>query len=832
MGKIKVLVINYGTNKSTSKGTSHTIGDTNTYTPNIISSTIKKFTGGKTSRSEQNTITENENITKGYNEGITEQEGQSISFEQQNGLAVEVEHISDTWVKRIMEGLNSGFWETTVSFATKDKISAKILGGSFIGELSKPSDIIFPPEIFISKLSDGKLLFCPKEDKHNFIFEKSLSSYISTQELSLIASPPTESLPGYEIKKSPELALTDITNNGEIYLGPIADQGRLIKGSSFSLSYKDINKHLFICGLTGSGKTTTLKQILKNITNGKNTPFMVLESAKRDYRQLIADPTFKDNLEIFTIGDATVSPIRFNPFYIQKEIHPLVHIDFLKAIFNASFSLYGPMPHIIEKCLNIIYMKKGWDLTLGTHPNFFDSNGNYSEDKYNEPEHYYCFPTLEELINEINDYISNSGYQGELKDNIKTAIVTRLESLSLGAKGLMFNTYDFYSMEKLLNSNVIFEMENLSDDDDKAFFVGLILVLISEYRQRENPAVNPGRNTKGLQHFLVIEEAHRLLKNVSTENSNEMLGNPKGKAVEMFCNIISEMRSTGQGVAVVEQIPTKISPDVVKNTNTKIVHRLVARDDQSFLSGSLGLSEEDALYLNRLGTGNALCHKEGMDRPIECYIESDIVSHAISDQKINKLMNTNKYFKLHKYNAYEISKNINLEGKEIVVKFLNSFCISPPEKIKDIQIHFKRNINSIELQQNLPLSDTDKVFDYCIKVIFELLSKGIYSKSKKFPVGLYELFKNVLIENQYNKVELIYGLLAEYWNVRDIKEFVINTTGSLVISRFLNDLQRLKNLTSSMYNDFFITRLPNEFECLLIKVIQEKLGEFYDTGLN
>ena len=58
----------------------------------------------------------------------------------------------------------------------------------------------------------------------------------------------------------------------------------------------------------------------------------------------------------------------------------------------------------------------------------------------------------------------------------------------------------------------------------------------------------------------------------------EHLGNPRGKAVEFFANVISEMRSMGQGVAVVEQIPSKLLPDVIKNTNTKIVHQVgVAR---------------------------------------------------------------------------------------------------------------------------------------------------------------------------------------------------------------------------------------------------------------
>ena len=47
----------------------------------------------------------------------------------------------------------------------------------------------------------------------------------------------------------------------------------------------------------------------------------------------------------------------------------------------------------------------------------------------------------------------------------------------------MFNTYEFADMNRLLNENVVFELEGLADDSDKAFCVGLFIILISEYRQ-------------------------------------------------------------------------------------------------------------------------------------------------------------------------------------------------------------------------------------------------------------------------------------------------------------------------------------------------------------
>lgn len=724
--------------------------------------------------------TETENYTKGTTNTTSQNESQSLSIEQQNGIALELEKIADQYIQRYIKGFNAGLWETTITFAASDKISCDILGGTLLGELSKPSDSLLPPpRYYLDELKPNQHLFIPKNNSSNPIFPKALASYVTSEELSVLASTPTESIPGFEIKEMPTLALTD-TNNGEYILGNITDHGNTIPDAYISLSKKDLNKHLFVCGLTGSGKTTTVKYILKNLAQD-SIPFLVLESAKRDYRQLLADESFK-NMNVFTIGDATVSPIRFNPFYVQNGVHPLVHIDYLKAIFNASFALYGPMPHIIEKCLHRIYVKKGWNLTTGVHPHFIKSSGEVDETKYNKPEHFYFYPTLTDLKLEVEYYINHEmDYKGELRDNIKTAILARIESLCVGAKGLMFNTYDFYSLDTLLKQPTVFEMENLADDDDKAFFVGLVLVLTSEYRQKDNPAINPGKKDAGLQHFLVIEEAHRLLKNVSTERNSEMMGNPKGKAVEVFCNVIAEMRSLGQGVAVVEQIPSKISPDVIKNSNMKIVHRLVSRDDQSLLAGSLGIDDDDALYLNRLRTGHALCHKEGMAKPVECAVNNSFSSLAQSDNKIFKMMQQQNSAVLHPFEAYEISELLSGKGTKVCIQFLNSLAVSQDITINEL---YEDASNKLTLQLKLANIkheiSKDILSSYFCKEVTRLLTSGIYCVKPKLPDAFVKVLSDSIGNTGVSGAVQIRKLLKEMWNVPQVEDFVIDAVIELL----------------------------------------------------
>ena len=761
------------------------------------------------SHSSSNSTAKSKSTTTGETKTQSEHETKSISIEQQNSMALELEKFTDQYIKRIIQGFNTGYWETSITFGANDETTCKILGGTFIGELSKPDEkLLPPPRLYIATLGKKQDLLIPKNHIANSLFPKLLTSYITSEELSQIASPPVESVPGYEIHKMPYLSLTDLDNSGGMKLGNIVDQENLIPNNFLFLSTNDLNKHIFVCGLTGSGKTTTVKHILKNLTTKENIPFLVFESAKHDYRQLMHDEAFKDKLNIFTIGDATVSHIRFNPFYIQKGTDPLMHIDYLKSIFNASFSLYGPMPAIIEKCLHNIYLKKGWDLTTGIHPNFINENGEYDENEYNSPEHYYCFPTLSDLKDEVNHFIqSELEYKGEYRDNIRTAIIVRLESLCVGSKGLMFNTNDFFPIKDLLSTSTILEMENLSDDDDKAFFLGLILVLIREYRQRHNPAINPGITKKGLQHFLVIEEAHRLLKNVITERTSELMGNPKGKAVEDFCNVIAEMRSLGQGVAVVEQIPSKISPDVIKNSNTKIVHRLVSKDDQTLLSGSLGLEDSEALYLNRLKTGHALCYKEGMGRPVECAILDDVKSLAVSDEKINrdmkkKLIHTN----LHKYETYQLHSILASEGEKLVIKLLNSLVIAQSKDLEKLKNRAIEEANKILLLKNNNNQYTESVFtDYFVLKIMLLLNTGIYCRHTRIPNKFrYKLFNTINNPSAENREELLNSLKI-IWKTLRARDFVIDTVENLTINNFLNNNWDVNNkAVEEMVKDFFL----------------------------
>jgi hypothetical protein len=119
----------------------------------------------------------------------------------------------------------------------------------------------------------------------------------------------------------------------------------------------------------------------------------------------------------------------------------------------------------------------------------------------------------------------------------------------------------------------------------------------------------PEDGTGGLRHVIVIEEAHRLLRNRGSERAG-------AHAVELFAGMLAEIRAYGEGIVVAEQIPTKLVPDVVKNTALKIVHRLPAFDDRHVVGSAMNLDPDQSREVVSLQPGVAAVFADGMDRPL------------------------------------------------------------------------------------------------------------------------------------------------------------------------------------------------------------------------
>jgi hypothetical protein len=171
----------------------------------------------------------------------------------------------------------------------------------------------------------------------------------------------------------------------------------------------------------------------------------------------------------------------------------------------------------------------------------------------------------------------------------------------------------------MLEHNVVIEIEGVGSDPEKAFVIGVLLTRIVEHlvtRQMREPD-----RRRALSHVTVIEEAHRLLRGGGEYQTIN-------QAVETFAAMLAEVRAYGEGLVVAEQIPTKVIPDVIKNTALRIMHRLPAGDDREVVGASMNLDPEQTRYVVSLEPGRAAVFSEGMDRPTLVRMRDEVRSES------------------------------------------------------------------------------------------------------------------------------------------------------------------------------------------------------------
>jgi hypothetical protein len=382
-------------------------------------------------------------------------------------------------------------------------------------------------------------------------------------------------------------------------------------GPPFSISLPGLSRHAFIAGVTGSGKTNTSLQLLRGL-HAAGVPFLVIEPAKREYRELAAarqgdsaSERLARDVRVFSVSIAEGTPFRINPFEVELGTSVGEHIDLLRSVFAASFGdMWTPLPQVLEQCMRRVYEDRGWDLTSDRNHRLLSSD-----------DRALAFPTMRDLAGAVDAIVDRLGFDPEARDRVRGSLATRINSLRVGSKGAIFDHRSAFSLRALLEQPAILELERLADESDKAFLIGLLIVRLVEFRRAGERTGRAAASGDRLGHLLVIEEAHRLLANV-TEQSGSGDNTARALAIESFSNLLAEIRTYGQGIMVIDQVPTKLAPDVIKNTNLKIAHRVVDRADREVLGGSMAMNEAQVASLASLARGEAAVFGDGDDAPV------------------------------------------------------------------------------------------------------------------------------------------------------------------------------------------------------------------------
>ena len=540
-------------------------------------------------------------------------------------------------------GMVTGAWRVGV-YLLGDADSQPRLASSWRSVLSGPKSLPEPVRtIDVEGIDELAAMWAlpptegapgPGAYRRPFEFQTLLSS---TQLAKCFHLPELET-PGFRIQPAPIFSVSHPepgASQQSVDVGQIMLQRRP-SALSYRVELDQLTRHTFIAGLTGAGKTNTLMHILTQAASA-GVPFLVIEPAKTEYRELLGHKDIGRDIRVFTVGREHVAPLRINPLEVAPGVDVSTHVDLLKAVFTASFALWVPLPQVLEQCLVEIYTERGWDFGSSTHPPPGPSG---------QPP----APRLRDLVAAIERTVPSLGYKSESTQEITASLTTRINALRRGGRGLMLDVERSIPTDELLQRPTIIELESLGDDADKAFIMGLILIRLYEHRRAAYsvalteaaragvPPPAPGR----LRHLVVIEEAHRLLGS-ERKQTDAWTADPKGAFVDTFCQMLSEVRAYGQGIVVADQVPVRLAPDVLKNTNLKIAHRLVVGDDREAMAKAMAMTDEQSNELTIMPPGRAAVFSEGDHTPaiVQVPQAKDNSTHsAIDDTAVTQAMAT------------------------------------------------------------------------------------------------------------------------------------------------------------------------------------------------
>lgn len=405
-----------------------------------------------------------------------------------------------------------------------------------------------------------------------------------------------------------------------------------------TMPVSNLCKHTFIVGSTGSGKTKMTLFLCKELSRLK-IPFLIIEPVKSEYYDLLKPhiPSLKRwHFEGTRKDTGDDSYLRFDPLRLQPNVTVSRHVSYLKSCFEAAFAMEQSIAQTLENGLFNYYgapVEKGGcglPLPFGTvsqlqspvrQNKVYPSLATFMD--------YFLNTSLREQFATTTDV--NHAEFGKYFAEVYTWFKRRFTNLQIGAFGHACKLANEAAVEdvdqldcfrNLIATPTVIELDAVADGEQRSLIMSFLMSFLFERRQADDLFNGKWPNNSLPKHVMILEEAHRILSNSESSGLSgkaaERSGvDAKAKAAAMFAEMLAEIRAFGQGMIIVEQIPTKIIPDAIKNTNLKIMFRLTAKDDRDYLGEAMGFTEDQKRFVTNLKTGQFVAFDEQHDQPLQ-----------------------------------------------------------------------------------------------------------------------------------------------------------------------------------------------------------------------
>lgn len=563
------------------------------------------------------------------NTTITNNFSLSVNTSYLDKFAQYAEQLTELHIERMKQGRNLGYWNVGVYVFGKSLKDVTTVNGMLRSIYAGRESYVEPIRLHLLQENSGAMEAVRQfqmiplyddtvagmtEETEWHVFGRNyqyLSTPMNTKELALTTSLPKRDVPGLRfVKTAVRFANNPPVTSGEtICMGNMVDMG-VEQNAEYRIDHNDLVRHTLVCGSTGSGKSYTCKRILSELL-GKGIPALIIEPAKDDYVRwaLEMNKTLPEDMkfQIFMPGfdefeGVPLKQLQLNPFEpaaaAAAKVDMMSRCENLVALLNASLPTSDILPVLVDETVYSLYgycFKK--DFTSGKP---MEQQKNY--------------PSLILLPEMAKAILADRSYEAKVKDNMLACLETRFQYLVRGTRGQLLDVNKSTDPSLLFDRPTIVNISGISAAKDKALIMSLLMLSLYEYRKSQyaNDADYRAKAAQNkLLHMTLVEEAHNVLLNPG----NDVLGtgNPQQVVADLFSNMLSEIRGYGQGLMIVDQVPTRLIPDAIKNTNYKIVHRLTAPDDCEVMASSLALRDDQHALIPALAIGNAIIYGDKDD---------------------------------------------------------------------------------------------------------------------------------------------------------------------------------------------------------------------------
>jgi hypothetical protein len=502
------------------------------------------------------------------------------------------------------------------------KITVAISGNSTIGlgSLGRDFDPLIFEETHKSRLTKA-LQDSFETDDHP---ARAYAQYFTMAEaLNLLLPPYTfrDALPAlrhFVPKPFQAPALIGLASGNSIHLG------HLDSGGAVAIPKDSLTRHTFVSGTTGSGKTFTIKYLLDQIAGdgdvnaggAERAPVLIIDPVKRDFEDFIQDRFGPDRI----IDFGKHEHLYFNPFLpadnTRLYAHSVVLAKTLAMIFPTNAVAYDI----------ILSMVKGTYLwTLSGRPND-DSTISTTEFLLKTGRDLRADPTLTPTFAEFLERgLHTLSKPARQNDRVPSQwLLEAIEHFERQWENLRNSAlYEMFSeppsddgdgaesgltpLQPLFSYSYLIEFTNWQDEREINAAFALIFAMLYEHRlsAHEDLPLYDESGRPILRHLAVLDEAHRIFPADTTAGDNRLIS-PAREASTLLSQMMAECRGLGQGVIVAEQSASKINPDALINSATKVIHTILHGRDKEYLGSSLSLASVEQDYLSFLDVGDCV----------------------------------------------------------------------------------------------------------------------------------------------------------------------------------------------------------------------------------